>query len=84
MASQLTPLADVSRQPLQVGTPPIYIFDKDGARYDRDIVALSVQLRIAEALERIANALNPTYVKLSTLEPSPEDLLDMEKGGQQS
>lgn len=55
--SQYTPLADVSRQPLKVGTPPAFIFTENGTRYDRDLVALSVQLRIAEATERIAAAL---------------------------
>lgn len=57
MSNPFTSLADASRQPLKVGTPPAYIFTDNGTRYPLDLIALSVQLRTAEALERIANIL---------------------------
>ncbi|MDJ0367309.1 hypothetical protein QMK33_19345 [Hymenobacter sp. H14-R3] len=75
MDSQFTPLADVSRQLLQVGTPPAYVFTEGGARYDRDLIALSIQLRIAEAQERIAAALEAV---ISVVGLSPEELAILE------
>jgi hypothetical protein len=45
-------LADLSRQPILVGTPSAYLFTEGGARLDRELVGLSIQLRIAEALEK--------------------------------
>jgi hypothetical protein len=46
-----TKLADISRQPLKTGTPGAYLFTDSGARFDRELVHISTQLRIAEALE---------------------------------
>jgi hypothetical protein len=48
---QLTSLANYSRQELEVGRPPRFVFDKEGKVQDRELLALSVQLRLAEALE---------------------------------
>ena len=75
-----TMLADLSRQPIRVGNPPAFIFNPDGVRLSQELVALSTQIRIAEALERIAAALGPIVVKQPILEPSPEELLGFEKG----
>ena len=49
----LTNLADYSRQPLRVGRPPLYVLNDGNRPQDRELLALSVQLRIAEALERL-------------------------------
>ena len=49
----LTNLADYSRQPLREGTPPHFVFGEDHKGVNRELLALSVQLRIAEALERL-------------------------------
>lgn len=46
-------LAELSRQPLHIGNPPLFLFNDDGQRCDRDLINLSVQLRIAEALEAL-------------------------------
>ena len=47
----LTPLADLAYQPLYVGKPAIYLYTANGIRVDRELAALSIQLRLAEALE---------------------------------
>ena len=50
-------LADMSREPIKVGNPPMLIFNEAGQRLDRELISLSAQLRTAEALERIATIL---------------------------
>lgn len=62
MDNLLTPLADYSRQLLQVGTPPLNLYTAAGARPSQDIVQLSLLARIAEALEsrpQLATAVLP-------------------------
>jgi len=67
LAELLTPLADYSRQALQVGTPPGFVFDANGRPANKDLLQLSLQLRIAEALERVQ--LHPTNKWLTTQVP---------------
>lgn len=50
-------LQDYSRQHILVGIPAIMIFGAGGARIDSNLLQLSAQLRMVEAQERIAAAL---------------------------
>ena len=50
-APKLQELRDYSCQPLVIGKPPRYLFDENGRTVDRELVHLSVQLRMAEAQE---------------------------------
>ena len=52
MSDGLTNLREYSRQQLQVGTPPKYLFNETGKPQDEALVKLSIQLRMVEALER--------------------------------
>jgi hypothetical protein len=45
-------LAELSRQPILVGAPGGFLLNKEDQVLDRDLVGLSIQLRIAEALEK--------------------------------
>lgn len=47
----LTALADYSRQEFFVGRPAHYLFTANGIKVDRDLAAMSIQLRLVEALE---------------------------------
>jgi hypothetical protein len=47
----LTPLADYSRQELYIGRPALYLYSANGTKVDRDLAAMSIQLRLIEALE---------------------------------
>ena len=64
-----TPLADLSRQIINVGNPPVLVFNSAGNRLDRELISLSIQLRIASALERIATVLeaNPSVDPLENI-----------------
>ena len=55
--SGLTPLGDFAHQNFLVGNPPALLFTEDGKRVDRDLVALSMQLRQVQATERLTRAL---------------------------
>jgi hypothetical protein len=59
-----TALAELSRQTIRIGNPPVLVFNEQGNRLDRELIALSIQLRIASALERVATVLeaNPGLV----------------------
>lgn len=59
----LTPLADYSRQALQVGTPPLYLFDDNERPANKELIALSLQLRQVEAQERQAAIADAAYAK---------------------
>lgn len=47
----LTPLADYSRQDFYVGRPAHFLFTTNGTKADRELAAMSIQLRLVEALE---------------------------------
>ena len=46
-----SPLADLAHTPLFIGTSGTYLSKADGTRVDRELVAISMQLRLAEAYE---------------------------------
>lgn len=51
MSEQLTDLRDYSRPELGVSRPAHFVYNEQGQAQDKELLALSVQLRIAEALE---------------------------------
>lgn len=51
MSDHLTDLRDYSRQELRVGKPPHYLFGENERPQDKELMRLSIGLRIAEALE---------------------------------
>ena len=61
MSDQLQPLRDYSRQHLRVGNPPFYVFGENDRPQDKELMRLSLELRIAEALERQTELLEALY-----------------------
>lgn len=56
----LASLLDYSKQAIQVGNPPVYLYSLRGQKLSNELVMISAQLRIAEALERLADAQDVT------------------------
>lgn len=55
--NRLPDLLALSRKNLRLGNPPLYVYDEGGRKYDRDLLLLSAQVRMAAALEDIAATL---------------------------
>jgi hypothetical protein len=73
--SGLTPLGNFAHQNFLVGNPPAFLFTEDGKRVDRDLVALSMQLRQVQATERLTRALENLTQTANVLEGNEGTLM---------
>ena len=73
--SGLTPLGEFAHENFLVGNPPILLFTADGKRVERDLIALSMQLRQVQATERLTRALEKLTQVANVLEGNEGTLM---------